>query len=115
MAFQDQYSPGISKIDFVSLVRFHIGSLIQGMFIIDEIYRDDGVQLGNDLPGGAGTYALIGARFFNPPPESKRLSMIIDMGNDFPANTLASIQRLQCSILLRQTPDRRTTRGYNLY
>lgn len=85
------------------------------MFIIDEIYRDDGVQLGNDLPGGAGTYALIGARFFNPPPESKRLSMIIDMGNDFPANTLASIQRLQCSILLRQTPDRRTTRGYNLY
>lgn len=85
------------------------------MFIIDEIYRDDGVQLGNDLPGGAGTYALIGARLFNPPPESKRLSMIIDMGNDFPANTLASIQRFQCSILLRQTPDRRTTRGCNLY
>jgi hypothetical protein len=25
------------------------------MCIIDEIYRDDGTQLGNDLAGGAGT------------------------------------------------------------
>jgi hypothetical protein len=25
------------------------------MFIIDEIYRDDGIQLGNDLAGGAGS------------------------------------------------------------
>ena len=24
------------------------------MFIIDEIYRDDGAQLGKDLPGGGG-------------------------------------------------------------
>jgi hypothetical protein len=29
-------------------------SQFKGMFIIDEIYGDDGTQLGNDLAGGAG-------------------------------------------------------------
>lgn len=96
------------------------------MFITDEIYRDDGTQLGMDLPGGAGrfvvqlklivgTYALVGARIFNPSPQSKRVSMIVDIGNDFPSSTLASLNQLDCSILFRSTPERPTSRGYNLY
>jgi hypothetical protein len=32
---------------------------MQGMFIIDEIYKDDGTELGNDLAGGAGTLRLL--------------------------------------------------------
>ena len=41
--------------------------------------------------------------------------MIVDMGNDFPSTTLDTLNHLNCSILFRQTPERRTTRGYNLY
>jgi hypothetical protein len=26
------------------------------MFIIDEIYREDGTELGKDVPGGAGSF-----------------------------------------------------------
>lgn len=44
-----------SLIDFVTMVSTRVIVLTwQGMFIIDEIYRDDGTQLGNDLAGGAG-------------------------------------------------------------
>jgi hypothetical protein len=31
---------------------------MQGMFIIDEIDKDDGTELGNDLAGGAGILRL---------------------------------------------------------
>jgi hypothetical protein len=41
--------------------------------------------------------------------------MIVDMGNDFPSTTLDTLNHLNCSIVFRQTPERRTTRGYNLY
>ena len=63
----------------------------------------------------AGTYALIGARLFNPSLQSKRVSMIVDMGNDFPSSTRAALDHLKSSILFRSTPERRTSRGYNLY
>ena len=62
-----------------------------------------------------GTYALIGARIFYPSPLSARVAMIVDMGNDFPPTTLDTLNHLNCSILFRQTPKRKTTRGYNLY
>ena len=50
-------NPEESGIDFVSMVLI-VESIIlwKGMFIIDEIYRDDGTELGKDLPGGAGIY-----------------------------------------------------------
>jgi hypothetical protein len=41
--------------------------------------------------------------------------MIVDMGNDFPANTRATLDHLNGSILFRSTPERRTSRGHNLY
>ena len=41
--------------------------------------------------------------------------MIVDMGNDFPASTRATLDHLNGSILFRSTPERRTSRGYNLY
>jgi len=63
----------------------------------------------------AGTYALVGARLFNPSPQSKRCSMIVDMGHDFASSILGSLTELDCAILFRSTPERRTTRGYNLY
>jgi hypothetical protein len=63
----------------------------------------------------SGTYALIGARVFNPSPLSKRTAMMVDIGNDFTSSTLDALNHLKCSILFRHTPERRTTRGYNLY
>ena len=63
----------------------------------------------------AGTYALVGARLFNPLPRSKRVSMIVDMGNDFPSSAFEMLTQLNCSILFRSTPERWTTRGYNVY
>jgi len=62
-----------------------------------------------------GTYALLGARLFYEPPKSKKVAMIIDKGHDFPPSILDHLNSLDCSLLLRETPHRRTTRGLNTY
>ena len=54
-----EHSHGVEgNIDFVSMVVpfKKCSSSIKGMFITDEIYRDDGTELGMNLPGGAGPY-----------------------------------------------------------
>ena len=41
--------------------------------------------------------------------------MVIDMGNDFPASVQGYMDQLKCSVLVRDTPHRKTTRGRNIY
>lgn len=62
-----------------------------------------------------GPYALTGARIMTPYPHSKGLAAIVDMGNDFPCSIRDQLETLQCSIIFRETPERKTTRGYNTY
>jgi len=91
------------QIEFVSL----------GMFIIDEI--EFSTRTVHDVLGGAGTYSAIGARIVSPPPASKSVGWIVDEGHDFPAELRDVINSWGTSCLIRATPWRQTTRGWNGY
>ncbi|KAI0763271.1 Ribokinase-like protein [Irpex lacteus] len=103
-----------------------------GMFIIDEFsyFNEDGTPTGRasssqaSLPfisevctegeiGGGGTYANVGARIWLPPT---KVGMIVDRGNDFPADIQASLDAYGKEMwLYRDDPTRGTTRAENLY
>ncbi|KAI0921496.1 hypothetical protein AcW1_004545 [Taiwanofungus camphoratus] len=96
--------------------RPHFVSL--GMFIIDEFSWHDE----NDRPtgrtlspqiGGGGTYASIGARIWLP---AKKVGMLIDRGSDFPEDIQEKLDTYGPEMwLLRDNPDRGTTRALNSY
>ncbi|KAI0117082.1 Ribokinase-like protein [Daldinia grandis] len=93
------------EIDFVTL----------GMFIIDEIEYQPPQPPVRDILGGAGTYSALGARLFSPPPLSNSVGWIIDKGSDFPEPLEDLISTWETSVLIRPTPERLTTRGWNGY
>lgn len=68
-----------------------------------------------DVLGGAGTFSALGARLFSPPPRSESVGWIVDKGSDFPPDLEALIASWGTSVLLRETPERLTTRGWNGY
>ena len=90
-----------------------------GMFIIDQInFPNPGyspstpyVKVVDDIVGGAGTYGILGARLFSPPPLSKCMGWIVHTGNDFPESIVKTLKSWDTTLILRQTPDRLTTRG----
>ncbi|KAK6343470.1 hypothetical protein TWF730_011059 [Orbilia blumenaviensis] len=87
-----------------------------GMFIIDQIHFPASGRVVDDIIGGAGTFGIIGARLFSPPPElSRTLGWIVDAGNDFPDEIRCELQRWGTNLILRETPERKTTRGWNSY
>ncbi|KAL1649969.1 hypothetical protein SLS58_001345 [Diplodia intermedia] len=92
-------------IDFVSL----------GMFILDDIEFKPPTPPVKDVVGGAGAYSAIGARIMSPPPLSRSVGWIVDCGSDFPDEVRNTIQQWDTSCLLRETPHRLTTRGWNGY
>ncbi|KAI3322192.1 Ribokinase-like protein [Xylariaceae sp. AK1471] len=92
-------------IDFVTL----------GMFIIDEIEYLPPTPPVKNILGGAGTYSALGARLFSPPPRSGSVGWVVDKGSDFPPDLEAEIASWGSSVLLRETPERLTTRGWNGY
>ncbi|KAI1102163.1 Ribokinase-like protein [Jackrogersella minutella] len=93
------------EIDFVTL----------GMFIIDEIEYLPPTPPVKDILGGAGTYSALGARLFSPPPLSSSVGWVIDKGFDFPSALEDLISSWETSVLMRPTPERLTTRGWNGY
>ncbi|KAK6507616.1 hypothetical protein TWF481_006042 [Arthrobotrys musiformis] len=87
-----------------------------GMFIIDQIHFPASGRVVDDIIGGAGTFGIVGARLFSPPPElSRTLGWIVDVGNDFPDEIKHELERWSTSLILRETPERKTTRGWNSY
>lgn len=94
-----------SSIDFCTL----------GMFIIDEIEFPPPKPPVKDIVGGAGSYSALGARIFSPPPQSRSVGWIVDCGSDFPPELRDSIASWETGVLIRETPDRLTTRGWNGY
>ncbi|RYC57370.1 hypothetical protein CHU98_g8839 [Xylaria longipes] len=96
---------GQHEIDFVTL----------GMFIIDDIEYLPPTPLVKDILGGAGTYSALGARLLSPPPRSGSVGWIVDKGSDFPPDLETLITSWGTSVLLRETPERLTTRGWNGY
>ncbi|KAF3181140.1 hypothetical protein TWF106_008914 [Orbilia oligospora] len=95
-----------SSIHFVTL----------GMFIIDQIHFPASGRVVDNIIGGAGTFGIIGARLFSPPPKlSRTIGWIVDVGNDFPDDIKLELKRWGTSLVLRETPERKTTRGWNSY
>ncbi|KAF3937450.1 hypothetical protein ABW19_dt0209145 [Dactylella cylindrospora] len=87
-----------------------------GMFIIDQIHFPSSGRTVDDIIGGAGTFGIVGARLFSPPPSlSETLGWIVDAGDDFPDNIRTEITRWDTSLIVRETKGRLTTRGWNSY
>ncbi|KAF2999020.1 hypothetical protein E8E13_008136 [Curvularia kusanoi] len=98
-------SDASSTIDFCTL----------GMFIIDEIEFPPPKPPATDIVGGAGSYSALGARIFSPPPQSKSVGWIVDCGSDFPDELRDFIASWESGAVIRETPHRLTTRGWNGY
>ncbi|KAJ2971593.1 hypothetical protein NUW58_g9371 [Xylaria curta] len=90
-------------IDFVTL----------GMFIIDRVSAPNTASKRH--LGGAGTYSDSVRGYLSPPPRSGSVGWIVDKGSDFPLDLEASIASWGTSVLMRETPERLTTRGWNGY
>ncbi|KAL6453726.1 MAK32 Protein MAK32 [Candida maltosa Xu316] len=87
-----------------------------GMFIIDENrYLDIDKPPEINIIGGAGTYAIVGARIISNSNQAREISGIIDKGSDFPIEVEDEIQTWETGVILRNNPTRLTTRGANLY
>ncbi|KAF2821181.1 Ribokinase-like protein [Ophiobolus disseminans] len=86
-----------------------------GMFIIDEIEFPPPKPPEKDILGGAGSYSALGARIFSPAPKSKSVGWIVDCGSDFPLELREFIAQWETGVVIRETPDRLTTRGWNGY
>ncbi|KAF2683937.1 Ribokinase-like protein [Lentithecium fluviatile CBS 122367] len=86
-----------------------------GMFIIDEIEFPAPKPPVKDILGGAGSYSALGARIFSPPPRSKAVGWVVDCGSDFPHELRETIAQWDTGVLIRETPHRLTTRGWNGY
>ncbi|KAI9794729.1 MAG: hypothetical protein M1833_007386 [Piccolia ochrophora] len=86
-----------------------------GMFIIDDIHFPPPKPSVMDILGGAGTYSALGARLFSPEPMSRKVGWVVDAGSDFPNQIRETIKRWNTSCVIRETPERLTTRGWNEY
>lgn len=82
-----------------------------GMFIIDTIITASGETLDNII-GGAGTFAAIGARICTLPLET---GFIVDYGKDTPDQVEQTIDSFTFTTDVRRDQDRHCTRGLNTY
>lgn len=85
------------------------------MFIIDKIEFPPPKPPVKDILGGAGSYSALGARVFSPPPQSRSVGWIVDCGSDFPDELRDVIASWESGAVIRETPHRLTTRGWNGY
>ena len=85
-----------------------------GMFIIDEIHYPPPTPPQFNVAGGAGTYSAVGARLFCPPPLSRGIGCIVDVGDDFPNDVRATLNAWETGCLMR-TREGPTTRGWNSF
>lgn len=90
-----------------------------GMFIIDEIewQTPNPPPPKNNLIGGAGTYAVLGARLTASPSQSlsRTISWIVDIGSDFPPEVKSTIDTWNTDCNFRYDSTRLTTRAWNGY
>jgi len=85
-----------------------------GMFIIDEIHYPPPQEPVYDIMGGAGTYAVLGYRFFAQ-AAPREIGWFVDVGNDFPPQLLEEIKSWETGVIIRTNQARQTTRGWNFY
>ncbi|CRG89714.1 putative protein C16C9,01c [Talaromyces islandicus] len=86
-----------------------------GMFIIDEIHFEGSRPPVYGIIGGAGSFAVVGARMVAGKQYGKAVSWIVDVGSDFPAEVLDTIQSWDTGCVIREDKSRLTTRAWNGY
>ncbi|KAK5074757.1 Double-stranded RNA-containing particles stability [Lithohypha guttulata] len=90
-----------------------------GMFIVDEIewLPPSTKERKTNLIGGAGTYAVLGAKLASSPCQiiSKNISWIVDVGSDFPSVIRNNIDEWNTDCNYRVDDTRLTTRAWNGY
>ncbi|KAL5342405.1 Ribokinase-like protein [Aspergillus crustosus] len=105
----EDYSPtgGIasSNVEFCTL----------GMLILDDIDFEGSQPSVKNVIGGAGSYAVIGARLVTGKAYSRAVSWIVDVGSDFPIPVLDVIEAWDTECVIRNDPSRLTTRAWNGY
>lgn len=88
-----------------------------GLFIIDEnrYPLSSGRATEVDIIGGGASYAIVGGRIAAGERLGSRICGIVDKGSDFPEAVQQTLEDLGTGIVFRDTPDRLTTRGANVY
>ncbi|KGO46578.1 PfkB [Penicillium expansum] len=86
-----------------------------GMFIIDDIDFGGSRPGVKNILGGAASFAVVGARLVSGSKYARSVSWIVDVGSDFPAETLDVIKSWNTDCVFREDPSRLTTRAWNGY
>ncbi|KAJ5806587.1 uncharacterized protein N7503_004189 [Penicillium pulvis] len=86
-----------------------------GMFIIDDIEFGGSRPDVKNVLGGAASYAVVGARLVAGSRHGHAVSWIVDVGSDFPPETLAVIKSWGTDCVIREDHSRLTTRAWNGY
>ncbi|KAJ5097215.1 hypothetical protein N7456_007936 [Penicillium angulare] len=86
-----------------------------GMFILDDIeFGGTRPDVKNAL-GGAASFAVIGARLVAGLEHGRSVSWIVDVGSDFPQETLQAIKSWGTDCVIREDHSRLTTKAWNGY
>lgn len=81
----------------------------------------DDIDFGGSRPGvknvlgGAASFAVVGARLVSGSKYARSVSWIVDVGSDFPAETLDVIKSWNTDCVFREDHGRLTTRAWNGY
>ncbi|KAJ5161569.1 hypothetical protein N7492_006961 [Penicillium capsulatum] len=86
-----------------------------GMFILDDIDFGGSKPGVKNVLGGAASFAVVGARLVAGSAHGRAVSWIVDVGSDFPPDTLAAIQSWGTDCVIREDHSRLTTRAWNGY
>lgn len=85
-----------------------------GMLILDEVHLPCGKVVENVI-GGSGSYASLGARLFCPKKLSTQVGWTIRTGHDFPAETLKQLESWGMTLSVIQESKYPSTRGQLKY
>lgn len=86
-----------------------------GMLTMDDIYFPVPRLPVLNVLGGAGSYAILGARLICGAKRAKSIGWTIHEGCDFPEAVKNQIEGWNTSCLFVKTPHRLTTRALNIY
>ncbi|KAE8554422.1 hypothetical protein EYB25_002961 [Talaromyces marneffei] len=86
-----------------------------GMFIIDDIEFKPPTPSVHGIIGGAGSFAVVGARMVAGNDHGKAVSWIVDAGSDFPPDMMSTILSWNTGCVIREDKGRLTTRAWNGY
>lgn len=84
-------------------------------------HEPDDIDFGGSRPavknvlGGAASFAVVGARLVAGSAHARAVSWIVDVGSDFPPETLGVIRSWDTDCVIREDHSRLTTRAWNGY